>query len=229
MFHNYLITAIRSLFRQKGFSLINILGLAIGLACALLILLWVQDELSFDKHHEKADRIFRVGTQFGPTSDQRGAFTAPPMAQAILNEFPEVLHAVRLDLWDKNVVVRRGNEYFTQKDLVGADGSLFDVFTIPFIQGNPDTALTQPGTIVLTEDTARKYFPDQNPLGLTLSIRNKDYQVTGVVENCPLSSHFHFEMLTSLITEPLSQDLEWALPRERGPDEFESCQSQRRR
>jgi putative ABC transport system permease protein len=206
---NYFKITIRKIRRQKGYSFINIFGLAIGMACTILILLWVQYELSFDKHHEKADRIYRVGTQFGPTSDQRGAFTAPPMAQAMLNEFPEVLHAVRLDLWDKNIVVRRSGEYFTQKDVVGADGSVFDVFTIPFIKGNPDTALTQPGTIVLTEDTAHKYFPDQNPLGLTLSIGNKDYQVTGVVENCPLNSHFHFEMLTSLISEPLSRDPEW--------------------
>ncbi len=206
---NYFKITIRKIRRQKGYSFINIFGLAIGMACTILILLWVQDELSFDKHHEKADRIFRVGTQFGPTSDQRGAFTAPPMAQAMLNELPEVLHAVRLDLWDKNIIVRRGGEYFTQKDVVGADGSIFDVFTIPFMQGNPDTALTQPGTIVLTQDTARKYFPDENPMGQTLSISNKDYKITGVIENCPHNSHFNFEMITSLISEPLSRDPEW--------------------
>jgi len=209
LFANYFKITIRKIRRQKAYSFINILGLAIGMACTILILLWVQDELSFDKHHVKADQIFRVGTQFGPTSDMRGAFTAPPMAQAMLNEFPEVLHAVRLDLWDKNIVVRRGKENFAQKDVVGADGSIFDVFTIPFIQGDPSTALTEPGTIVLTEDTAQKYFPDENPMGQTLSIGNKDYQITGVVENCPLNSHFHFEMISSLISEPLSWDPEW--------------------
>lgn len=206
---NYFKITIRKIRRQKVYSFINIFGLTIGMACTILILLWVQDEQSFDKHHEKADRTFRVGTQFGPTSDMRGAFTAPPMAKAMLDEFPEVLHAVRLDLWDKNIVVRHGEENFTQKDLVGADGSIFDVFTIPFIQGNPSTALTQPGTIVITEDTAHKYFPDENPMGRTLSIGYKDYQITGIVENCPLNSHFNFEMITSLVTEPLSRDPEW--------------------
>ncbi|MFC2168045.1 ABC transporter permease [Acidobacteriota bacterium] len=206
---NYFKITIRKIRRQKGYSFINIFGLAIGMACTILILLWVQDELSFDKHNEKADQIFRVGTQFGPTSDMRGAFTAPPMAQAMLSEFPEVLYAVRLDLWDKNIVVRRENENFTQKDVVGADGSIFDVFTIPFIHGNPSTALTHPWTIVVTEDTAHKYFPDENPMGQTLSIRNKDYQITGVVENCPLNSHFHYEMITSLVSDPGSRDPEW--------------------
>jgi len=206
---NYFKITIRKIRRQKAYSFINIFGLAIGMACSILILLWVQDELSFDKHHVKADRIFRVGAQFGPAGAQRGAFTAPPMAQAMLNEFPEVLHAVRMDLWAKNIVVRRGEENFTQKDVVAADSSIFDVFTIPFLQGNPSTALTQPGTIVLSEDTAHKYFPDENPMGQTLSIRNMDFQITGVVENCPLNSHFNFEMIASLVSDPLSRDPEW--------------------
>jgi len=206
---NYFKITARKIRKQKGYSFINIFGLAVGMACTILILLWVEDEMSFDRHHEKADRIYRVGTQFGPTKDQRGAFTAPPMAQAMLDEFPEVLYAVRLDLWDKNIVVRRGEEFYAQKDVVGADGSIFDVFTLPFIQGNPNSALAQPGSIVLTEDTAQKYFPGQNPMGQTLSIGNKDYRITGIVENCPQNSHFHFEMLTSLISEPLSRDPEW--------------------
>jgi putative ABC transport system permease protein len=209
LLYNYFKITIRKIRRQKVYSLINILGLAIGMACTMLILLWVQDESGFDKHHEKAGRIYRVGTQFGPTTSQRGAFTAPPMAQAMLDEFPEVQHAVRIDLWDKNIIVRRGDEYFIQEDLIWADPSIFDVFTLKFVQGNPGAALAQPDGIVLTDETAQKYFADENPLGQTLSIENKDYQITGIVENCPLNSHFHYEIIGSLLSQRLSRDPGW--------------------
>jgi putative ABC transport system permease protein len=206
---NYFKITLRKIRRQKIYSLINILGLAIGMACTILIFLWVQNELSFDGYHEKSDRIYRVGSQFGPSKDQRGAFTAPPMAQAMLDELPEVLHAVRLDLWDKNIVVKRDNEYFMQEDVVWADASIFDVFTIPFIEGNSRTALVQPRSVVLTKNTAKKYFPDENPMGKTLTINARDFQITGVVDNCPQNSHFRYEMIGSLLSQKLSDDPEW--------------------
>jgi putative ABC transport system permease protein len=208
---NYFKVAFRKIKRQKGYSFINIAGLAIGMACCILILLWIQDELSFDRHHEKAKQIYRVGTQFGPSVDSRGAFTAPPMAEALVNEFPEVLQAVRLDLWDEdiNLLVSHDEKHFMEKGIIWADSSIFDVFTIPFVIGNPKTALTQPGTVVITEDTAQKYFGDEIPLGKTIKIESDEYQITGVVENCPSNSHFQFNIIASLISEELSRDPEW--------------------
>ncbi|NIM90225.1 MAG: FtsX-like permease family protein [Candidatus Aminicenantes bacterium] len=211
LFWNYFKIAFRKIKRQKGYSLINIAGLAIGMVCCILILLWIQDELSFDRHHEKAKRIYRVGTQFGPTVDSREAFTAPPMAEALIDEFPEVLQAVRLDLWDEdiNLLVSHDEKHFMEKGIIWADSSIFDVFTIPFIIGNPKTALTQPGTVVIAEDTAQKHFGDEIPLGKTIKIESDEYQITGVVENCPSNSHFQFNMIASLISEELSRDPEW--------------------
>ncbi len=211
LFWNYFKVAFRKIKRQKGYSFINIAGLAIGMACCILILLWIQDELSFDRYHEKAKQIYRVGTQFGPTVDSRGAFTAPPMAEALVDEFPEVLQAVRLDPWDEdiNLLVSHDEKHFMEKGIIWADSSIFDVFTIPFVIGNPKTAINQPGTVVITKGTALKYFSDETPMGKTIKIEGDDYQITGVVENCPSNSHFHFNMIASLISEELSRDPEW--------------------
>jgi len=211
MFRNYLKVALRNIKRHKGYSFINIAGLAIGMACSILIAIFVFYELSFDKHHEKANQIYRVGAQFGPTTDMRGAFTAPPMAQAFLEEFPEIAQAARYSPWPRNYLVSIGEKKFLEKGIKYADASIFDVFSIPFIVGNPKTALSDPFTIVITEDIARKYFGNENPLGKSLRFedREEDYLVTGVVENCPGNSHFQFDMIASYISRQGSRDTGW--------------------
>lgn len=196
MIRNYFKIALRNLTRFKGYSFINIIGLAVGLACVMLILLWVHGELSFDSHHENASRIYRVVVQF-EQEGRSGAYTPPPLAAALKKDFPEVQQVTRLSPWVFNCVVRHGDKTFLEKNIKGSDGSIFDVFTIPFVQGNPRTALSKPKSIVLTERMARKYFGSRNPLGQTISINDPKniYEVTGVVKDCPQNTHFYFDFI----------------------------------
>jgi putative ABC transport system permease protein len=211
MFKNYFRVALRNLKRHKGFSFINIAGLAIGIACSVLMAMFVLYELSFDKHHEKYDRIYRVGAQFGTTVDDRGAFTAPPMAKALMEDFPEIEQAVRFMPWQTTYSIRFAEKRFLEKGLKAADAGLFQIFTIPFIHGDPKTALKEPKTIVITQAIAKKYFGEINPLGKSLRLedRKTDFIVTGVVENCPATSHFQFEMIASLSSLRGSFDRTW--------------------
>ncbi len=211
MIRNYIKVALRNIQKHKGYSFINIVGLAIGMACSILIAIFVCYELSFDKHHENASRIYRVCAQFGPADDMKGAFTAPPMAQALLDDFPEIVHAVRYSPWPRNYLVSRGEKKFLEKGIKYADASIFDVFSIPFVKGNPKTALSDPLKIVITEDAAVKYFGEENPLGKSLRFedREEEYLVTGVVENCPDNSHFQFDMIASYISREESRDASW--------------------
>jgi putative ABC transport system permease protein len=175
--------------RHKGFSVINIAGLAVGMAASILIAVFVLHELSFDRHHEKADRIYRVVAQFDPGGEKKGAYTVPPMAQAMEDELPEIEHAVRLSLWQGNDLLRYEDRLFLEKGVIFADASIFDVFTIPFVLGDPKSALVDPRTIVITKDIAHKYFGSTNPLGKSLRDvdRGRDFKITGVIENCPAS------------------------------------------
>src|ERR1044072_9433896 len=164
MIRNYLKMAYRNLKRQKVSTSINIVGLAIGLATCILITLYVQDELSYDRYNEKADRIFRVGFKLRLNGeDVSGPITGPNVARDLLREFPEVLKATRLLRGSE--FVSYGTSSFKEDNLLFADSTFFDVFTIPFLKGNPKQALTEPNTLVLTEETARKYFGNQDPIG----------------------------------------------------------------
>jgi len=211
MFKNYLKIAWRNIKRHKSFSFINISGLAIGMVCSVFIAIFVSFELSFDGHHKKSDRIYRVGSQYGPTIDKRGAYTAPPMAEAMLQEYPEIEHVARLSLWANNYLVEYKEKSFLEKGIIYGDASIFDVFTIPFVLGNPKTALVDPYTVVITQAIARKYFGSENPLGKSLNFNNwkNDYKITGVVENCPSNSHFQFDMIASLVSTPSSRSDRW--------------------
>ena len=210
MFANYLKTAIRNLLKNKGFSLINIFGLAIGVACCLLIWLFVQDELSYDRYNEKADRIYRVGFNAVLNNNaSKGVVSCAPLKQALIDEFPEVESATRA----RNPgfpVFRYGDKVFSEERVFTVDSTFFDVFTVPFILGDYKTALTKPGTIVLTRSMAEKYFGEENPIGKILNADNRrDYEVTGVVEDVPRNSHFHFDFLTSIISRTVNQDILW--------------------
>ncbi len=199
MFKNYLKIAFRNLRKYKGYSLINILGLAVGLAVCVLIFQYVNHELSYDKFHSKSDRIYRV-TLDHPRSQI--AMTPSMMLPTFQQLFPEVETGVRL--YDvgrfQPLVVRYEDRVFEERSLVYADSTLFEVFDFELLSGNPQTALARPNTVVLTKETSRKYFGNLSPVGESITINGRDFEVTGVMENIPATSHFEYDFFTSLVT-----------------------------
>ena len=210
MFRNYLKIAVRNFFSHPGFSLINVLGLAVGIACCLLILLFVQDEQNFDRHNRQIDRLFRVGLSATLNNNAiEGVVTSAPMAAALVGEMPEVAAATRLRSFDFPVF-RYGDKVFSEERVFWVDASFFDVFTVPFIAGDPQTALEKPLTIVLTRSMAQKYFGGESPLGKVLSADGRrDYLVTGLIEDPPRNSHFHYDFLAAIETYDDSRSPVW--------------------
>jgi putative ABC transport system permease protein len=200
MFRNYLKVALRNIKRHTGYSLINVAGLAIGMTCCILILLWVQDERSYDRYHENPDRIYRLCLDANVGTQLRAPVTMAPAGPAMISEFPEVVNAARI-VRPGRVSVKYGDRLFQEEDIGYADNSVFDIFTFPFISGDPKTALATPYSVVITEDMAMKYFGDEDPLGKSLRIDDEtDFTVTGVAKNVPSNSHFSFNMLRSFET-----------------------------
>jgi len=210
MFRNYLKVAIRNFFSRPGFSFINVLGLAVGVACCLLILLFVRDERSFDRHNEKLDRMYRVGlSAFVNNNATEACVTSAPMAKALVDEVPEVEAAARVRSFGFPVF-RYGDKVFSEERVYWVDNSFFGIFTVPFLEGDPRTALEKPLTIVLTRSMARKYFGGETGLGKVLNADGRrDYIVTGVVEDPPRNSHFHYDFLASVETFPDSRSPVW--------------------
>jgi putative ABC transport system permease protein len=198
MFNNYLKIALRTLAKYKGYSFINIVGLALGMACALFILLWVQDELSFDRFHENADSIYRVeqdqhysGATFHVT------VTPHPVGPAYVDELPEIVNAVRFNGL-RPQLIRRGDRAFYEARITMTDASVFEVFSFEVISGNPESALDDPYSIVMTKELADKYFPDEDPIGKTVTMENEyDLTVTAVLADIPHNSSIQFDMLMS--------------------------------
>ena len=210
MFKSYLKVALRNLFKFKRYSFINIAGLAVGMACCLLILLFVKDEMSYDAYNKSADRIFRVAV-FSRFGGQESDYTTvpPSMISVLIKEYPEVEAAVRFRQVG-STTVRSGENGFQERRLIYADPSLFDVFTIPLLQGDPKTALADPNTIVISESTARRYFRKVNPEGMILRLENAaDYRITGVFRDNPSASHFHFDLIASLSSLEESREVRW--------------------
>lgn len=212
MLKNYLKIAIRNLVNHKFYSIINILGLAVGIACCLLIALFVQHELSYDKFHKKADRIYRVDSEIDFSGNHFDLAVAPaPMAEALVNDYPEVEHVVRFRNRGSWIVGRPNEtETFKERDLIFADASLFDVFSIPLIKGNPETALKEPNSLVISKKIAGKYFGDSGPIGKTLILDNEyEYKVTGMFDEIPENSHFHYDLFASMETLDESRNGMW--------------------
>ncbi|MEM1128861.1 MAG: ABC transporter permease, partial [Bacteroidota bacterium] len=185
--------AFRTLKRERGYAAINLVGLAVGLACSLFILLYVQDEWQYDQYHEDAEHIYRV---HGVDEDGEFALTPTIVAPLFVREFPEVQAATRIDT--RSGVVRYEQRLFEERNLFFVDSTFFDVFTHAFVHGGPEQALTRPRTMVLTASTAQRYFGDENPVGRTVLVNNaSEYEVTGVVEDVPLTSHYQFDILAS--------------------------------
>ena len=201
MFGNYFKVAIRNLLREKGYAFINIAGLSVGIASCILILLFILNELSYDLHHEKSERIFRAGVEavFGD-SHFNSALTSGVLKDALDYEFSEVEQACRL-YYSIRPVVRSGRTSFVEEEFFYADSNFFEVFTVPLIKGDPKTALSRPNTMVISEETAYRYFGDDNPLGKVLRVNEQyDFEITGVSADMPYNSHFRYDFLGSIIT-----------------------------
>jgi putative ABC transport system permease protein len=198
MFKNYLKIAFVNLKKYKVFSFINIFGFAIGMACCVLITAYVFHELSYDKFHEKADRIYRLRSELKIAGDDLDIpKSSPPMADYLVQNYPEVIEAVRFRRIGR-VPVRYRNVQYYEDHLFFADNSVFDIFTFPMVEGDPQTALHAAHSIVITEDMAKKYFGSDEPMGKLLNINNQfDFTVTGIMKNVPNNSHFICDMLCS--------------------------------
>ena len=199
MFKNYFKIAFRNLWRNKGFSAINIFGLAIGLAVCLLITLFVIDELSYDKYNVNADRIYRVTSDFKVNGSVFIDRESPAsMAQIMVKEYPNIEMAAMLKNNGK-ILVKKGNETLIESNAFYADANLFKVFTLPMIAGDPKTALNEPHSLVISKDIAQKYFNTTDVIGKTMRIDNTtDYKITGVMENTPVQSHIHFHFIKAM-------------------------------
>ena len=193
MLKNYFRVAIRTLLRQKGYASINVVGLAVGIACCVFLLLFVRDELSYDRFHEDADAIYRVNLSI---DDRTIALTPTIVAPLMKREIPQVVATARVE--SSGGLMRVGDEVYDERDLFYADSTIFDVLTLPMVQGDASTALVRPNTVILTETTAEKYFGDGTAIGKTI-IRNNDteYEVTGVMADLPSNSHIQFDLLAS--------------------------------
>lgn len=204
MFQNYFKIALRNLLRSKTYSLINILGLSLGIACCLLLALYIQDEYKVDKHHERLDDIYRLVTEFHSEDGiQKQAATSPPIAMTLADEIPEVEFAARV-LSPPGVpqnLIRYGDNMFYETNGYVADSSLFDILTIEFAEGNPRTALVNPNSVVITDEFARKLFGQEGALEKVIAISQggpmTDYKVTGVIRQT-LKSHFAPHFIVSM-------------------------------
>ncbi|MEI9918467.1 MAG: ABC transporter permease [Bacteroidota bacterium] len=194
MISNYIKVAIRNLLRQKGFSFINIFGLALGITCTALIGMWVNDELSYDKFNKDYERMYRI-TATLPELKVHAAVTSAPLALAFKNEIPEVESAVRISSFNRDLL-QVGDLKFEEKNILYADSNFFKVFTFPFIKGDADKALQNPEGIVLTEEMAMKFFGTTDILDKSIRKNNKEnFTVTGVIANIPENSHLKFDFV----------------------------------
>lgn len=201
MIRNYIITALRNITGKKVYSFINVGGLAIGMACSILILMWVDHEFSYDRFHSDHKNIQRIGFRaemLGTSMDVPVAMA--PLAGVLRETFPEVDDAVRIDV-PENVNVTVNNEHYSESLFLRADSSFFGFFGFELESGDPRRVLSAPFTIVITRDLAGKYFGDRNPVGEVIRINNMhDYTVTGVAANPPSNSHISFQAVSSFIS-----------------------------
>lgn len=212
MFFNYLKTSLRNLLRYKGYSLINITGMTLGLASSILILLFVLDELSYDKFNKDYDRIQRISVQAkvqGP--EFRAALSCVPIGPTLVKELPGVEQYTRLFRFGGNPLVKYEDKTFAEEGFVYADSTFFDVFTTRFIAGSAGKCLNRPNTLVITRTIAMKFFGSTDVIGKSLQVADppQQYAVDGVIEDFPANSHIRFDILASFTSSPLSQSTIW--------------------
>ncbi|MFC1724778.1 ABC transporter permease [candidate division KSB1 bacterium] len=196
MFKNYFKIAFRNIKRQKAYSFINISGLALGMACCILILLWVQDELSYDKFHENFKNIYRVMSEGGKYNWKGVRGTPEPLGPALKEELPEIANFARFASHSRMVFRYKDRAFYEDGGII-ADASLFEIFSFPILKGNPASAFSGPFDIMLSKEMAEKYFGDEDPVGKTMQVEGFTVTVTGVFENIPKNSHIRFDFVNS--------------------------------
>ncbi len=200
MFKNYFKTALRNLSKNKFYTSINIIGLAVGLATCLLIFLYVVDELSYDKYNANADRIYRVNNEIKFNGNYLDLAQVPAvMGSTMLREMPQVQQYVRMN-WHGSFLVKKGDENIQEQRVAYADSTLFDVFTLPVIAGNAKTALKDYHSLVITESIAKKYFNSTDVVGKTMLMNDtSNYKITAVIKDVSKQSHFHFDFFVPML------------------------------
>lgn len=213
MLRHYFVIAIRSLGRQKGYTVINLFGLTIGICCTILIGGYVLDELNYDTYHPDIDNTYRVALHRTFRGSAREYSTVPiPMAEALKNDFPEITASTRI--WNNlsEISVEYEDQEYFESEILAADSNFFDFFGIKLLQGNPQNALNQPNSVVITSSTAQKYFGTKDALGKTIRLhlgQETNFKVSGVCEDVPPRTHFDFDLLISFITLPAHESSMW--------------------
>ena len=202
MLKNYIKIALRNLIRHKGYTFINIFGLATGIICCLLILVYVQDELSYDKYHEKAEQIYRIVNAGVIRGNQiEMPLVSGPWGPAMVEEFPEVLKAVRIKPPDSRWVITNGEKKFPEKGLYFADPTFLEIFDVEMVVGDPETTLDAPYSMVITEEMAEKYFGEEDPIGKIIVGDNwMNFNITGIMRKHPPSTHMDYDFLVNFET-----------------------------
>ncbi|WP_277484857.1 ABC transporter permease [Catalinimonas alkaloidigena] len=209
MLKNYLKTSIRNLRKRPFYTTINVLGLAIGMACTLLITVYILDELSYDRFHEKVNRIYRLASHLEiGESGFTGAAVSAATADVFKEEIPEVEMVVRLNQRD-NMTFKKDEITIEEDKVLTADSNFFQVFSFPLVKGDPASALSEPNAVVMTAAAARKYFKDEDPIGQSIQIDDKLFQVTGIMEPVPAASHVHFDIIYSFLSDPKNKAKHW--------------------
>src|SRR4051812_42940518 len=202
MFRNYLKIALRNVWKNKGLTFINIFGLATGIACSMLIFIFVTDELSYDRFNAGADRIYRVVKDFVNDDGSKlpDATTPPALAPAIQKEIPGVEHVTRVfPSWSNNILFTYKDKHIYEDKVYRVDSSFFDVFTFPFVEGDVKSAFKQVNSVIITQSTAKKYFGAENPIGKVLKVdRLGDMMVSGILKDVPQNAHFHFDVIVPI-------------------------------
>jgi putative ABC transport system permease protein len=201
MLKNYLKIAFRNIMKQKLYSIITVFGLAVGITCCLLIMLYVKQELSCDTFYPNADKIYRIGHQvIRPTATSISAATPTPLAPALKDEYPEIEHVTRI-YFESPVLFEYKDQQIYENRVIYADTDFFEVFPFPLIKGDPSHLLDTPQSIVITASMADKYFGDEDPVGKTLRVNKLYYfMVTGVIDDVPVNSHYHFDFVISFLS-----------------------------
>lgn len=204
MFRNYLKIALRSILRHKAYSIINISGLAIGMASSILILLWVQHELSYDKWHKHAGQLYRINSAAG---DFKTAVSSAGMTEGFQSVMPAIMNTVRM-VGPRNALFSVGDRKFEEKKVFYADSTFLEVFSYPLVKGDARTALQRPDGILITEEMAAKYFGKEDPIGKVLrKSNNSNVVVTGVLANIPSNSHLQFDFIIPASSPELRRDI----------------------
>ena len=209
MIKNYIKIAIRNILRNKAFSFINVTGLAIGIACVILISLWVFDEMSYDKFHEKGNEIYKVITKFHDNAERTWTASPFPLTPALFEQYPDIISYTRY--WFAGSLVKYDDKAFFEDKIRTVDQNFLDMFSFDIIKGNKENALLTKNSIVITESIAKKFFDTEDAIGKVLNVREKhNLIVTAIIEDPPKNSIFDFTMLINMEHVPKDRMVSWA-------------------